>query len=190
MKALLITGFFLVLIGLGILDSVFTGEELWYPEVREPTETPGVTPPVKEPSKPLPNILGVLKTQGITAQETSEVSLIRRVIPQETPVTTLVLLREGDRIGLLSWVESSDVERHFLSLKESLHVSFSPDVRDLRDEQQKQEGKPSRNILSFFDPSLGHERFIFIHIQKRLYELRIAEGKDEPMNSLIDALTQ
>jgi hypothetical protein len=138
-----------------------------------------------------PNVLQTLTTLGFEIQDSSELTILRSVIPeQEATVMTKALLRNGDRAGLIAWTESPQVKIYFLSLKEALHASFSPRVEDLLDELQRIPGKPPRNFLTFLDPALSPERMVFLRIRERLIELRIAEGHDEAMFKLVEALTQ
>lgn len=125
-----------------------------------------------------------------TVQETAERSLLSAVVKEPSLVNTRVLLLDGDRAGLLSWIETPNVKQVFLVLKDSLATLFSPEVRDLLDEMQSPEGKPPRNFLTFLDPSLSEERFVFVRIRERLYEFHIATGKDEAMYKLVEELTQ
>lgn len=127
---------------------------------------------------------------NFTAEETDQLSLLSAVVKESSQVTTRVLLLDGDRAGLVAWIETPDVKQVFLVLKDSLATLFSPEVRDLLDEMQAPAGKPPRNFLTFLDPSLSEERFVFVRIRERLYEFRIAPGKDEAMYQLVEALTE
>ena len=105
-------------------------------------------------------------------------------------VHTYALLLHGDRAGLIAWTESAEVKNYFLALKEALHASFSPRVKDLLDETQRIPGKPPRNFLSFLDECLSPERLVFLRVRERLYEIRITEGNDEAIFRAVDELTQ
>src|SRR3989339_439245 len=163
----------------------------------EPVE---ITPPPEPSAEPPPegavakrsgiDTLGIVTNQGFTAEETTQKSLLSAIVQDPSQVTTRVLLLEGDRAGLLAWIETSNVKQVFLVLKESLHTLFSPEVRDLLDEIQAPAGKPIRNFLTFFDPQLSEERFVFIRIRERLYEFHIAPGKDEAMYRLVEEMTE
>jgi len=78
----------------------------------------------------------------------------------------------------------------FLALKESLHGLFSPDMRDLLDENQAPEGKPPRNFLTFLDPAISEERLVFVRVRERLYEFHIAQAKEDAMYKLVETLTE
>lgn len=138
-----------------------------------------------------PNVLRVLEKEGLKATDTSERTLIDQIIPhEEVAVETRALLKQSDRVGLIAWVDSPAVTKYFLALKEALHASFSPDVTDLIDEEQQRPGKPKRSLLTFLDPGLSEERIVFLRIRQRLYELHIAEGKEEMVFELIEELTR
>jgi len=77
-----------------------------------------------------------------------------------------------------------------LALKEALHTTFSPEMRDLVDEVQTREGRPPRNLLTFLDPAINSERVVFIRVRERLYEFHIAPGRDDSIYDLIESLTQ
>ncbi|MBI3331771.1 hypothetical protein HYZ99_02315 [Candidatus Peregrinibacteria bacterium] len=194
-KFLIAAGFLLFLVSFAAVDALLTSDYTLLPGMDDGTpDTNAVEAvPVQDGAgvakRSGPNILEALNVLQITSQNTDTQSLLRRVIPETTPVTTLVLLKDGDRIGLLSWVESPQVKVYFLSLKEALHTSFSPKMSDLADETQKREGKPIRNFLTFLDPGIDPERLVFIRVRDRLYEFHIAEGKDEAMFSLVERLT-
>lgn len=197
-KKFLVAGGFLLFLGcFAAVDAFFTKDLLTLPglEDDEPIE-PGFVDTENPPltgtgvtKQSGPDVLQALNVLQVTSQNTDTQSLLRRVIPESTPVTTLILLKDGDRVGLLSWVESPQVKVYFLSLKEALHTSFSPQMADLVDETQKREGKPIRNFLTFLDPGIDPERLVFIRVRDRLYEFHIAEGKDDSMFGLVESLT-
>lgn len=138
-----------------------------------------------------PDVAMVLERFALTTTTNDELSILRTVIPvQQDTVHTLILLQNEDRAGAISWTESIHVKNYFLALKEALHASFSPRVKDLIDETQMIPGKPPRNFLTFFDEGISAERMVFLRVRERLYEIRIAEGHDELMFKLIDALTE
>ena len=134
--------------------------------------------------------LSIALRLNFTAEETDEKSLLSAVVKEPSLVQTRVLLLNGDRAGLLAWIETPNVKQVFLVLKDSLATLFSPEVRDLLDEMQSPSGKPPRNFLTFLDPALSEERFVFVRIRERLYEFHIATGKDEAMYKLVEALTE
>jgi len=137
-----------------------------------------------------PDVDQTLAANQLTANETNERSLLQGIVTDGTEVSTRVLMINGDRAGLISWVDSPKVKLYFLSLKEALSQSFSAEVRDLVDETQQPAGKPVRNLLSFFDPSIAEERLAFVRVRERLYEFHIATGSDDAIFALIDALSK
>jgi len=208
-KILLTAGLLLSMLLLGVVDAALlegwpmteeAGDIAQLPE----TETPA-QPQIREgtgtsiiPGQGVrrndgPDILTTLVSRGFTFQDppSGERIVLSRVITDgKTPVTSKVLLQDGDRAGVISWVQSPDVKRHYLSLKDLLHASFTTKVKDLIDETQRREGHPVRNLLTFFDAGLLPERVVFIRVRERLLEFHIAEGKADVMFDVIEELTQ
>jgi hypothetical protein len=126
---------------------------------------------------------------GLTLQDTTELTLLGQVVTADTPVSSTVLLKDGDRAGAVAWVESPDVKTIFATLKDSLITVFSPQMQDLRDETIQEANAPVRNILTFLDPSLSEERILFVRVRERLFEFHIAAGKEDVMNAFVQTLT-
>ena len=193
-------GLLLGLVLLGIADALITRNLIMLPETDAEEVIPIVEQPGVAPAQPESDTGGVRKLSGPNIEETlaslslastatEQMSIIRRVIPEKIPVTTIVVMKDGDRVGLLSSTESPQVKTYFLALKEALHTSFTPDMRELVDETQQRPGHPVRNFLTFFDPGIDTERLVFVRVRERLYEFHIAEGKDDDMFAVIEALT-
>lgn len=170
-----------------------------------PPDTPEIeTPPPPERRVPVPpaptgttkahdpDVLSVLQANDFTTSEESVPSILTRVIPEENAenIHVFVLLKKNDRAGMLAWVESPAVKTYYLILKEALHASFSPEVRDLVDETQKREGHPVRNLLTFKDPGISEERIAFVRVRQRLYEFHITEDAEDMIFALIEELTK
>ena len=190
-QSILSVGFIALLIILGTTDAYFMQHFTVFPEEVTPPPTQdvlGTGDSVAKQSGPV--VTEVLASLAVESQSMEEPSIIRRVIPPEISVPSLILLKDGDRIGLLSWTETPQVKNFFLALKEALHESFSPGLSDLVDETHTRPGKPVRNFLTFKDPALSSERLVFIRVRERLYEFHIAEGKDDVMLQVIEALTE
>ena len=138
-----------------------------------------------------PNVLEILTVEQFNfADPARERSLLEQIIPSGVAtVRAKVLVKDGDRIGLIAWADSPQVKIYLLALKEALHSTFSPEMRDLVDEAQEREGKALRNLLTFLDPAINEERVVFIRIRERLYEFHVAEGKDAVVFDLIETLT-
>jgi len=135
------------------------------------------------------DVLEMISSHGFTFENTDERTLIAGVVQNKETVQTRVLLKDGDRAGLLSWIETPLVKEYFMTLKESLHPLFSPEVKDLLDEIQRNPGKPPRNFLTFLDPSISEERLVFVRVRDRLFEFHITTGKEDAMYQLIETLT-
>ncbi len=187
-KATATAVFVLVLLGLGVTDAVVNRASL--PTVWTASNTANSassrTGVVRSNG---PDVFDVLNQQTVVTESTQETSLLRRVIPDSVAVESRVLLKGNDRIAFFSWVESPDVKEYFTALKEALHASFSKDVRDLIDETQEQEGKPIRNVLSFYDPAIHEDRLLFVRVRQRMYEFHVAADKEPQVQELMDALT-
>jgi len=150
--------------------------------VEDPASSAG---PVTKPAGV--DIAVALKELGYETQESTDLSMIAQVVTGQPK--TLVLLKNSDRVGSVTWIDSPQVKTFFISLKEGLLSAFSPNVKDLRDETLQGEGEPVRNILTFLDPGLSEERLVFVRVRERLYEFHIAAGKDTEMNALIEVIT-
>ncbi len=187
-KATTTIGLLIILIALGTADALLTDVKL--PETNQVTPPP--TQPINQPSN-IPvkqaDIYQVLSLKQFTFQDTQEDSLLSMIIEDGTPVNTKVLIKDGDRSGFIAWVESSQVKVYFLSLKEALHSSFTPQIKDLIDETQRREGKPVRNLLSFFDPGISPERIVFVRVRNRLFEFHFPKEMDDKMFELFEELT-
>ena len=138
-----------------------------------------------------PDVSQITNTLGFTSTSVEEQTLIEQIVPAEIAVTQkMVLLKDGDRAGIVAWVDSAQSKIFFLALKEALHTTFSTQVHDLVDETQQREGRPTRNLLSFRDPEISEERIVFIRIRERLYEFHVADGMDQALFELVEQLTQ
>ncbi len=211
LKISVAAGLVAILIGLGVTDALLTVEESPFvadvnPEVQpqilneDKTGTPKEEPKDVKKEPPAPggtrkkegtDVGRVLAENGFIFQEVKEPIFLSKIIPNtEAQVTGAVLMKNDDRAGIIAWADSSKVKIYFLALKEALHGSFTTAIKDLVDETQRREGKPTRNFLTFLDTGISEERIVFVRVRERLYEVHIAEGKDEMMFKLIDTLTE
>ncbi len=133
------------------------------------------------------NVAETLAQMGYETQSSTDLSMLAQVVSGQPQ--TLVLLKNSDRVGSVTWIDSPQVKTFFISLKEGLLSAFSPNVQDLRDETIQTEGQPVRNILTFLDPGLSEERLTFVRVRERLYEFHTATGKDAEMGTVLEALT-
>lgn len=136
-----------------------------------------------------PKVEDVADELGLSMQANSDLSLLAQVAASGPAVQSKTLLKENDRIGSVTWTQSPEVKNLFIALKEALIAVFSPELRDLKDETVQAEGLPTRNLLTFLDPSLSEERIVFIRVRERLYEFHVAPGKESSMNEFVEALT-
>ncbi len=153
------------------------------------SENASTVPPGAVQKQSGPDVAAVIAEQGFTTQKVDEQSLVRQVVGAKATVQDLSILKDSDRAGSVTWVDSPQVKTYFIALKESLLPAFSPEVTDLKDTTDAKPGSPVRNILTFFDLGLSEERMSFVRVRERLYEFHIAGGKEEVMTELIDALT-
>ena len=164
-------------------------------------EEPTTNPIVKLPIKPQvtggverylgPDIKDLLKKRGFTTTDTREKIILEKIIPkEEATLQSYVLLKDGDRAGMIAWTNTPKVKQFYLVLKEALHSAFTSDVQDLLDETQRREGRPTRNLLTFFDPGLVSERVVFVRVREQLYEFHITEGSSGVIFDLIEELTK
>ncbi|MCK5020412.1 MAG: hypothetical protein KAS32_25475 [Candidatus Peribacteraceae bacterium] len=138
-----------------------------------------------------PDVLKLLKALEFDEKPLKGKTIIEQIIPKEVAETnSRILLKNGDRAGSISWVETLQVKTYFLAVKDALHTVFSPNLRDLVHEPQQRDGRPTRNLLTFFDPMLSEERIVFVRVRERLYELRISDGMDEEIFALVEKLTE
>jgi hypothetical protein len=200
---LLTSSILVILVALGTADALLVERENFPSSSREsssPTPPPlggtGTTIASSASSSPTGvkkieevDILETVARMGFTAQQTEERSLLTGVIQRNEDVHTFVLLRDNDRAGLISWIETPLVKQYFLILKESLHTLFSPQLKDLLDETQNPAGKPPRNFLTFLDPAISEERLVFVRIRDRLIELHIGRGNEDALFALIEVLS-
>lgn len=137
-----------------------------------------------------PDVLETLVSNQMTFSDTREKFVLAKVIETgRDTLTTKAILIDGDRAGAIGWIDSPNVKKHYLVLKEALHSAFTPEVKDLLDETQRRENHPTRNLLTFFDSGILPERVVFVRVRERLYEIHIAEGSSNAIFNLIEDLT-
>gem|GEM_PF-2826471 len=132
------------------------------------------------------NVQEMLSGMGIATQTSEDLTFLAQV-SRNAPVSSLVILENGDRAGSVSWIDG-DAKSAFIAIKEALLTAFSADVQGLSDKTLQEEGKPTRNVLTFRDPALSEETLTFIRVRERLYEFHTA-GSSSVMQQVIDGLT-
>lgn len=187
-KVIITLALLLMLGGLGTADYLYSGEQYAGLLVQSDEETinEGGDGVKKNPGPMVEKVLTELQLQS---SESNDLTLLAQVVKDGTPIESRTVLQEGDRAGTVTWVESPRVKDIFIALKEALLTAFSPQVRDLKDQTLQEADAPVRNLLTFIDPALSEERIVFVRVRERLYEFHITEGKEDPMNALIDGLT-
>lgn len=189
-KFLITLALLLVLGGLGVADYLYQGNSYLGSLTGDQPNGDALNPPEGAVAKNSgPTVEQIAEEQNLTTGESGDLSLLAQIITDGTAVRSLAILSEGDRAGSVTWVESGNVKEYFITLKDALLGSFSPDMRDLKDETLVEAGKPVRNVLTFLDPALSEERIVFVRVRERLFEFHLAAGKEETMNTFIEALT-
>lgn len=130
-------------------------------------------------------LLSSFQDHGFTLTDTREPNILGSVLSDQAPVHTSVIMMNDDRIAFAAWTELSDAELTFLALKEVLHDSFSKEVRELLDESHL-ESQTEFHILTFIDPHLSDERFVFVRINQLLIEFHVRDGFEETIWDFID----
>lgn len=133
------------------------------------------------------SLVSSFKKENFSLVETDEPSILGSVLTDHSPVHTSILMVNNDRAAFAAWNEGKDAEMYFLVLKDVLYDSFSKDVHDLLDESRI-ESQTKFHILTFVDPSLSEERFVFVRINELLIEFHIREGFEETIWNFIDSL--
>lgn len=140
---------------------------------------------------------GVMKAEAADVRETAESMGLELSTASEPTFLgqiegtdgSFVVLHNGDRAGSVTWIDSPNVKTQFITLKDALLESFSPDLQDLKDVTEQEAGKPVRNMLSFRDSSLSEDMLVFIRVRERLLEFHVTAGGEDTMNALIAELT-
>jgi hypothetical protein len=203
-KLIVTVALLLVLGGIGAADMLFSNDGLEatlpMPSGNTPLPTEQLPPTdLNQPQNPgqgvarhvAANVNDALIELGFTVQPSDDRSMLEQVVDTSSmTVTSLVILKDGDRIGAVVWVESPEVKSTFLSLKEALLAAFSPQVKDLSDETKIDPGLPIRNVLTFLDPTLSEERLTFVRVGERLMEFHTVAGKEAEMQTAIDGLSK
>ncbi len=134
------------------------------------------------------DIPATLSSLGLSQIDTQEMSILSRAVPPHIAVTTKVLLKDNDRSALFAWTESADSKTLFGQLKQSLQLSFSPQVHDVQDERVEPDTGTSYDILRFTDEIISPESIIFLRVRSRIYELHVTSGQQPTIDQLIAAL--
>lgn len=135
-----------------------------------------------------PNVKTTAETSGFTTSSTNELSFLAQ-IGGDTEIEAMALLKDDDRVGSVTWMDSPKVKNYFIALKEALLTAFSPQMTDLKDETLHSDNGPVRNYLTFLDTTLSTERLVFVRVRERLYEFHVVLGKEDVMYTLIQSLT-
>lgn len=137
-----------------------------------------------------PDVSAIAAGHGFEMVESREPQILERILPATTVMTRATLLRGGDRIATVAWVESPQVRQWMALLKEALRGSLSPGLQHLIDERQTEPDRPPRDVLSFTDPAIHTDRLLFARVRQRLYEFHITVGNELAIDQLLNALTK
>lgn len=136
-------------------------------------------------------ILTAIKQANLTSMNTDEPTFLEQVLGDDAQIVEKnIILKNDDRIAVIAWVDSPLAKSYFRLLKDALFNSFTDELTDLRDELQQPNGLPNRNYLTFKDPGITNEQVIFIRVRQRIVELRIGDGSEPDVASLLELLSQ
>ena len=191
---LAVTFVLLALLGsLGAADYYLSGSQYaaFLTQGADDTTTPTISPvPAGAVAKAKgPYVEDIAREQSMELRPGNDLTLLAQVASDGPSVQSFALMKDQDRIGSVAWIESSAVKETFTALKEALIAAFSPGLQDLKDETIQGADKPTRNLLTFLDPSLSEERIVFIRVRERLYEFHVALGKESAMNEFVEIVT-
>ncbi|MBI3336339.1 hypothetical protein HYZ98_02110 [Candidatus Peregrinibacteria bacterium] len=130
------------------------------------------------------HIMDIIRQEGFSVISTPDTGFLNDVLPDDLSRERAILLYEGDRAAFLEWIQSEHSERYFLILKTVLHQNFSEDVEGVDDE----EWNASTGVLTFHDPELSEEWFIFMHLADQLLELRVPLPMLDRIRALLAAI--
>lgn len=154
------------------------------------TGTTDTTPGQGVAKRQAPDVGILLTNAGFETAASADKSMLEQIAGTgSNAVKELAILKDGDRIGTVIWMDSADVKDNFLSLKDALLASFSSKVKDLEDATLANPGQPVINKLTFLDPGLSEERLTFIRVGERLMEFHIAKDKENDVQGAIDVLS-
>lgn len=187
---LIITGVLLLILGgISAADYFMTNDSLsarLAMNGNEPLPTDSATPGKVAKSSGVA-VQTVLADAGLEVTSSEEPTFLSQII--DKGLTSITVLKNGDRVGSVTWAETPEVKTSFIALKDGLLESFSAGLHDLKDTTEQEVGHPVRNILRFSDPALSDEELVFVRVRERLFEFHIAPSAKDTMNELIETLT-
>lgn len=130
------------------------------------------------------HIMNIIRQEGFSVISTPDTGFLNDVLPDGLHRERAILLYDGDRAAFLEWVQSESAQRYFLILKTVLHQNFSENVEGVDDE----EWNGSASVLTFHDPALSEEWFLFVRIADQLLEFRVPFGMLEHIRTLLTAI--
>lgn len=115
------------------------------------------------------HIMDIIRQEGFSVISTPDTGFLNDVLPKDLPHERAIILYDGDRAAFLEWVQSEHAEQYFLILKTVLHQHFSEYVEGVNDEEWDHRA----SVLTFHDPELSEEWFIFMSFADQLLEWRV-----------------
>ena len=135
------------------------------------------------------DILAIAQSTGLELLPVSatEQSFLQLVLPAEerAALRSAVLLRDGERVAALYFIQSPNAEKFSFAIKERAFDLFSSQMTNLIDERVAREGYQAFDVFAFMDPVLGEDRFLFARIGESLYEFHVAAEKESVVQGLI-----
>ncbi len=134
-----------------------------------------------------PDIPALLQELNFDARLQRESNLLEQVTPVGLAIDYRTLFDDG-RFASIAWIDGAQAKRSFTDLKQKLLQTFSPQLQELVDETTQDPEGPVVNRLSFIDPAISPDRFIFLRVRERLYEIHVTPGREERLTGLLQAL--
>lgn len=135
-----------------------------------------------------PDIPALLAELNLDARLLRESNLLEQVTPVGLAIEYRTLFEDG-RLGSIAWIDGAQAKRSFTDLKQKLLQTFSGQLRELVDETTQAPDGPVVNRLSFIDPAISADRFIFLRVRERLYEIHVTPRREASLAGLLKALT-
>ncbi len=173
--------FLAVLITLGATDGFLLEQGVL---TAPPPSGPAPLPVTKRAGPAIPPLLEEL---GYEAKLQRESNLLEQVTPPDLPIDYRTIL-QVDRLGTVAWIDTPQSKAVFRDLKQKLLRTFSNKLSSLIDETTQAPDGPVVNRLSFSDPAISPDRFVFLRVRERLYEIHIAPGQEAALDPLLAAL--
>lgn len=170
-KTLLFVGAILLVIGLSGVDAFLMEGSLTatlFPDSEETAFQPKIFPEY-------------IQSENLVLQDSPTSGFLKNAFAPERDIKEYVLLQGNDRTAFIAWLQDDNAPALFRAFKHAVSQMLSSETRDLRDTIL--EG--NQHILTFLDPSISEERFLFLSASNEILEFHIAPGKEEDVWNLL-----